>query len=422
LEVLISLFVLMIALLGLISVLPLADRAMEEAVRADRVQACGQAALQELMMRELLSGVDGQRHPLLSPYVWWNIYLRPVLPQANPLLDVSQGYAIDPWLIAQTADRYLDGQNNWIDPGAQRLEVFPWVPVSQNPPGPDWYWPQLTLRRVTIAVPDVFDSQSNQMLPRSVVQRGRLLRIFRLEDDLTIAPPPGDQDRPQVLNVEDTSSPANPIKPLLAGNYSWLVTLSCEAPPDASSGNLLPLRKPLRYRVSVVVFYKRETLTPLDYDQIGAGGSPASEEPPPDTPPERTVIATVLGTAPGGTELRLVVPPSRAGYLEGIRVGQWVMVTGWDPLKARAIHQWMRVAGLSETYEYPDNSGNLARELTLLGGEWNISSLSNWTSWCLRDPATGNVQDFNNDGEYPDVQVCLFSGVVGVYTTTLEVY
>ncbi len=146
LEVLISLFVLMIALLGLISVLPLADRAMEEAVRADRVQACGQAALQELMMRELLSGVDGQRHPLLSPYVWWNIYLRPVLPQANPLLDVSQGYAIDPWLIAQTADRYLDGQNNWIDPGAQRLEVFPWVPVSQNPPGPDWYWPQLTLQ------------------------------------------------------------------------------------------------------------------------------------------------------------------------------------------------------------------------------------------------------------------------------------
>ncbi|MDW8079399.1 MAG: hypothetical protein RMJ16_10975 [Thermoguttaceae bacterium] len=417
LEVLISVFVLIVALLGLVSVLPLAARAVEEATRADRTQACGAAGLHELCSREVLSNIDGRRHPLLSPYSWADYALNPVVMPPTRVFNATWGYAIDPWLIAQKAELYLGGPNTLPDPGAQRLDRFPFVPVSTSPPTPDWYWPMLTLKRVTILPPDVWNPAANSWYPRALLQKAWWLRIFRREDDL-IAEPVGDtSERPIPLFVVDATN--QPVKPLADGNYTWLATISCEDPPDPSGGNLLPLNSPRRYRVSVVVFFKRQTLTPLEYDGIGPGGQPASEESPPETPPERTVIASILGAGGGALELRLVVPSDRAGYLENISVNSWIMLTGWDPVWQRVVHRWYKVLGVGDIY--PGASG-VARELSISGPDWSTDPI---TGWCLRaanQSPTDPYQDFNNDGIVPDVQVCLFDGAVGVYTVIVETF
>ena len=411
LEVLISVFVLMIALLGLISVLPLANRAMEEAARADRAQACGTAGLHLLRTREVLSDLDGRRHPPLSPYNWWDYRLQPIVGMPNAVLDASQGYVIDPWLIGQTADRYLAQDNSLADSSAERLDLFPWIPVSQVPPGRDWYWQELALKRVTLAWPDVWTSPT-QRLPRSVVQRATWLRLFRWEDDLSVGPAPDDLARPILLHVTDSGN--NPVKPLADGHFSWLATVSCEDPPDPQTGNLLPLDRPRRYRVSVVVFHKRSLITPLDYDDPAEG-------PPPETPPERTIVASFLGPSWGGGELRLVVPQERAGYLEEIRPGQWIMLTGWDPVWQRGVHRWVRIVGVGDIYSLPGVPGRLARDITVAGPDWNMDPV---TGWCLRD-FTQNppiFADFNGDNISMDVQVCLFSGAIAVYTSIVEVW
>lgn len=417
LEVLISVFVLIVALLGLVSVLPLAARNVEEATRADRAQACGAAGLHVLSAGEVLSARDGRMHSLLSPHSWADVALQPVLGPPAFTLNAGWGYAIDPWLVAQKAELYLDAGNNLVDPGAQRLDRFPFVPVSANPPGPDWYWPALTLKRVTVLPPDAWNPSTNSFFPRTALQKVWWLRLFRWEDDVKTGSPGEAAERPAALFVVDANN--QPVKPLADGNFSWLATVSCEDPPDPSSGNWLPIDRTRRYRVSVVVFYKRQSLTPLEYDGVGPGGQPASEEPPPETPPERTVIASVTAGGGGTLELRLVVPTDRAGYLESIPVGTWVMLTGWDPVWQRAVHRWYKVVGVGDAYRLP---AGLAKDVTVAGPDWGIDPA---TGWCLRggnqlpsDP----YQDFNNDGIFPDLQVCLFDGVVGVYTATLEAF
>jgi type II secretory pathway pseudopilin PulG len=413
LEVLISVFVLMIALLGLISVLPLANRAMEEAARADRAQACGTAALHELQTREILSNLDGRRHVPLSPYSWWNLFLRPiVVDNANvPILNSSQGYAIDPWLIAQTAHRYLPQNNQPIHPNPSAIDRFPWIPVGWTNSDTDWYWPQLTLQRVTLAWPDVWIFSPPP--PRALVQKATWLRLFRWEDDLSVGPAPDDLARPILLHVTDSGN--NPVKPLANGHFSWLATVSCEDPPDPQTGNLLPLDRPRRYRVSVVVFHKRSLITPLDYDDPAEG-----------PPPERTIVASFLGPSWGGGELRLVVPSDRAGYLEEIRPGQWIMLTGWDPVWQRGVHRWVRIVGVGDIYSSAGGSA-LARDITVAGPDWNMDPD---TGWCLRyDEKERDYEenppifaDFNGDNISMDVQVCLFSGAIAVYTSIVEVW
>ncbi len=406
LEVLIALFVLIVAVLGLISVIPLAARGVEEAVKADRTQVCGLTGMYTLASREILSQADGMKHRICSPYAWADVLLRPMVPTTNTPLDARQGYAIDPWLIAQTAEYYLNGNNQVIDPGFQYLDRFPYRPPVTSP-GDDWYWPELTLKRVTLLAP--------MSLHQGVVaQKGMWLRVFRAEDDLATGDPLDGSDRPTL--IFNFGGGTRPLRAGAHGHYSWLATVSSEDPPDPQRGNLLPLQGPRRYRLAVVVFHKRSLLTPVQYDGIGPSGQPTTEEPAPETPPERTVVATVLGSVTGTVTLKLVVPPARSGYLENIPAGTWVMLTGWNPIWDRAVHEWYKVISVGEVYT---EGVNVVREITAIGREWPIDPT---TGWCLRDRASAEYRDFNGDGQFPDVQVCLFDGVVGVYWTTMEVF
>jgi hypothetical protein len=96
------------------------------------------------------------------------------------------------------------------------------------------------------------------------------------------------------------------------------------------------------------------------------------------------------------------------------------MLTGWDPVWQRGVHRWVRIVGVGDIYSSAGGSA-LARDITVAGPDWNMDPV---TGWCLRD-FTQNppiFADFNGDNISMDVQVCLFSGAIAVYTSIVEVW
>lgn len=193
LEVLISIFVLSVGLLGLAAVIPVGSFAILETNKADRSGACGRAGLHEVKIRRML-----------EPALWAYSDGR----SAAPDVFTAGACAIDPLGVAHGV--------TW-------------------PVGP---LPRVTLLRSPAA-----------LIPMTVAEADR---IFRWRDDLTftlpedMVPPPADvSDRPRA--VVDASG-----VPEFAGGYSWLVTVT----PAAGQATLPPAERTL-YSVSVVVRYGR---------------------------------------------------------------------------------------------------------------------------------------------------------------------
>ena len=419
LEVLISVFVLMVGLLGLVSVLPLANRAVEQTAQADRAHACGSYGLREVRTREVLTPAGFQ--PLGSPVAWVDRMLTSVVNPFTGQFNAAYSYCVDPWLLTQKAPQVVN------DPNADCIDSFPFEPAGYNSANPDptWYVPQLTMRRVTVGL---FPPMANPPNPAEEYTRQRTMwmRLFTWGDDLVFGDAEEDAVRPRPLfSWADSSQPqvaafpppAGHVAPSdrilrgeVHGNFTWLFTVTPEVARDPTWEWSVQMPRRLAYSVSVVVFHKREPITPDEYD-----GVPSAESPPPDTPPERTVMGTLLGDGWGGGDLLLRVPSVRAGYLERIRRNEWLMLCGQDPLWGRAVFRWYRIISAGDIEVLPD--GTVQRFVSVAGPDWNSDPS---TGWCYRDPITGAYADINGDGAARDVQVALFTGVVGVYTTTME--
>ena len=204
LEVLISMGVLSIGLLGVVALIPMGRFAVVEAGKADRSGACGHAAMREIKVRRML-----------DPYPWadpnnpqW------VLADGNDAVDTAfkaGSFAIDPLGIAYGRTENLGGAGP-----VTRITLK--SPVTGNP---------LTLAE---AEP-----------------------VFRWRDELAFAfpedmepPPSDDSDRPRAI-------PGASGLPDFQGNYSWLLTVT----PAAAEANL-PVAERTLYSVSVAVCYKRD--------------------------------------------------------------------------------------------------------------------------------------------------------------------
>jgi prepilin-type N-terminal cleavage/methylation domain-containing protein len=206
LEVLISMFVLSVGLLGVAALIPVGRFSILEAGKADRSGACGQAALSEIKVRRML-----------DPYPW------PGWP------DVSQ------WVLADGSDavaRVFTSGSFAIDP----------LGVARKMPTPGTMGaviPRISLRQLPTGPPIAMTYDQAE-------------RIFMWHDDLQFSlpenmkpAPPGESDRPRVA---DSSGVAQ-----AAGNYSWLLTVT----PAAEEASL-PVADKSLFSVSVVVCYSRD--------------------------------------------------------------------------------------------------------------------------------------------------------------------
>ena len=468
LEVLISVFVLSMGLLGVAAMIPLGKIAILKAAIADRSASCGVAGLHEARVRGML-----------NPNMWVDVLESGATPQAivqNGWLDARQSFAIDPLFVAAnpadlsnlpTLPPLLGGGPDNLC--LERIKRFPFAPGDYSPSArfPQMYIPEVTMRRVTlnhITYPTgsvIGDWLENQR----IVSTG----IFTWSDDVVFPVPDDEAERPRQMMLCRNGGvsfsaefptrahelPATPQSADYNGNFSWMITVTpaARAPDDGSydptggaSGNDPLTGGPTyphpasfaasygAYTVSVIVFHKRDLTPPWAPGEI-------------EKPGERTCTANFIGGGYGGGDVLLTVPGlgqtapiDRAEFLD-VRKGQWLMMMGTQidtalppanpgfvPPVGRYVFKWYRVVSVGDIEENPPH---YQRFVTLAGPDWYMQDPvpGQHVSWCMRDPNPVAVNgqpyfphiDVDGNGTFADAQAALFTGVVGVYTTTVEV-
>jgi len=430
LEVLISVFVLSIGLLGVAAVLPVARHQMIQAAKADRGSACGQAALHDIKVRGALNPAEWQGYNGAS---WTTIGTTKPVPPTNPTYfdarrgyEFGESYAVDPLYVAETTKVSGASSSHFAD--------FPYNPSN---PG----------TRVVAGLPVQTRWTRLQRVTWSGVGLSPLLAqsVFKWHDDLLFPVPPDESERPEqrLVKINHAANYVQPLQSDFKGDYSWLVTVTplpehIDFPADPSgTGVYLPYSYPENspvYTVSVAVFYKRDMSAPHHY---AAGQLMAGE-----TPGERQVRLEFLGTGLGGGDVCLYVLPGDAGrpeYLD-VKENEWLLVSGgyqrtcyyYDDVNETSnlasvpvgVHKWYRIVATGEiVIEDTNGNGTLDagedsdadgvldppyREVTLAGPDWNVARWNN---------------DFNLDQtpDYPYV-ASLFKGVVGVFSTDMNLY
>ncbi len=202
LEILVSLFVILVGLLGVAALLPIGRSEIMTAAKADRAGTCARAAMRDIVIRQMLDQSQ------------W---------QSGVALNWSQTVAIDPIGVAQ-------GRS-------------PQFPAS----GAVWM-PRVTLPAfANPAVAErVFTSHDDLLFDMPSERTERPQQIFRTWLRFQGPTNPTSDVTTNVLDLNLEAAEAE-------GNYSWLATVT---PAIAESGLAGPRRQ---FTVSVVVFFQRDS-------------------------------------------------------------------------------------------------------------------------------------------------------------------
>lgn len=452
LEVLMSLLVLTLGLLGVAALLPVGKHEMEQAARSDRASALGQAAFRDLQVRGVL---DPHRwaHPETPATPWWHVSLwsggpwnkpgtAPVL-QFNPMnqrFEIGPGWlppmVLDPLAIAYPGNSPIAG---WFP-------ATPLVPPTVNKP------PIFRFTLPEFSVPLGLPPQEREQRYLAA------LRVFSSPDELVFDVPrmaelrpalrprwlPGPDGRWGVAGtdddnngtVDDASEAGWPGSDDLAmrtasGDFTYLVTVAPKLSevfgdwvydPNTDTyavagGDASTTR---HYTVSVVVFYKRNLASGA---LSGGPGQPA--------PPERMVWCDFLTTPSwsGGT-VRLRTQNDK-NWLD-VKPGQWILLSGFlrdsrfdlPPQSGsgngrQRIAAWYRIVSVGEGNTRLPNQPWYYRDVTLAGEDWyadiNLQDDENQFDY-------GSLQAPHNvpSGELMTVFATIVDGAVAVYEKTIS--
>jgi prepilin-type N-terminal cleavage/methylation domain-containing protein len=376
-EVLISIFVLSIGMLGVAALIPIGRHTLVETAKADRGGACGRAAMRILKNTRAL-----ERPPAANPntdpscYRWCSLSSATITPQEYVCLDPLGCYA---------------GARTSTTPNTT-MARFPASQVNLNDTGN-----QYSMRRVTLSMPnstaailpDVAERmcrwQDDRLFDISTTDRSQRPRQMLLFDSDLVAPVPR-------LYATDPGISGAPISTESEGSYSWMAVI---APHYWQFGTITPTIDQLTYNVSVVVFYRRNFSVPDLNDRV---------------PAERVAMvydtnAIRVGVGGGRVQLRVDVDsryPNNRTWLDLDR-GQWIMLAGrTTTVPVMTIFRWYRVDAVSELRGGREDTPSLSyyyRYVTLDGPDWPIGS---------------------GTGAITQTRAIIMNGVVGVYTMPLE--
>jgi hypothetical protein len=322
LEVLISMFVLLIGLMGVGAMIPAGRFDIKQGVKTDYGTTVGRAAFRDLKVRRYL-----------NPLAWSTLSGATLTPAATPspippftptafsngsntAIALSAAYVIDPLGVAR-------GFPAEFPAGAAAPVLSRVVPYSNPPAGFTGVWP-FTLSPISM--------QNVERLTDP---------IFRCTDDLVTLPSLVGRDSPPVQSsVPFNRNPLLPDVPIMSrsseGNYSWLATIVSD--PNSSALDS-------KVTMSVAVFYKRDF------------SSPGAKE------------ATAAATPLGGSEFRIDLSLAPQ-FPEGLRPGQWIMLAGTTG--TQRVFRWYRVQGAAKV-----TAGT--QEISLAGADWNPALAT--TAW-----------------------------------------
>ncbi len=438
-EVLISMGILTLGLLGVAALFPVGGFYMQKAEISDRGSAIAQAVMSDIVSRGMLnpgawyvmvpsparlqanspnyffSGIDGKYSPRPKPAQTGDVaatFTRPLaealsagLKQSTDAMLISRqfgnAYVIDPMYVAAVTVRDVaDGQYNPVAYPfpASALTVFPKTGGTWNyykaPQWETWRSPQganertWPIRRVT------FRDTSGWSADPTVAEH-----FCRAQDDLATDLPDRD-DRPAIQNWDApvVGSNQTPLARQWTGDYSWIATVL----PTSIAARDGIARNPesFAYDVSVVVFHKR-TL-PAEPAASIANSTPARAS-------ERSVAASVLSTGLNGGELLLTdTNDNPVSAFEHLKSGHWIMLCGPHPnttlTEPRFVLNWYQVLSI-------DSSGSgfnpqMQRIVAVRGPQW---------PWLPQgDPINDNDKLSNS------LCVAICRGAVAVHTKTLR--
>jgi hypothetical protein len=401
-EVLISMGLLALGLLGVAAMFPVGSYFLLKGDISDRGAAAAQAAFADLVSRGMLQP---------EAWVMGNVSWTESLPQRYAYEVANLNSSLPPQDQQQILHSNI-GSVFVIDPlGVMNIPTNP-NRASQVPTlntyrfnAPAWYPWKLTsgterypIRRVSL-LPMVPSISSDPTVAAQETARGRLVaeQLFYSPDDLSIELPE-QNDQPGQTRWEQNGTARS-----YDGLYSWMATI---APTSSAATHALWSGNPnaAMYDVSVAVFHRRPV------GEIAA---------------ERHVRASVISTGTSGGQLVLTRYPGQPSQLDTsplspydhLKIGQYVTLYGPHPESSNEqpsfFFQWYRVVSVEEMRQR-DAQGNETvnpnqRVVTLRGPDW---------PWTLPQSGNSNVADTSK--LYNDLRVGIYNGAVAVHTKTMR--
>ncbi len=382
LEVMFSIGVVMIGLVGIGALLPIGGALAHKGAVADAAAQMAANATREFSAR-------GMAIP--ATWRWYNTlvgppqFTSPILPNGSPTLGMGPGtsFCLDPFFITAPDPNLPPAQY------AAEIAARNRFPINEifGDPG------VLAMRRITLrnAVPNVFSPNVSSEIVAKQLFVGSDDLIFDLPKDRTIGP---------VQNFSFLSgSPVNPLKRSIKGELSWMATIVPKLDLVSNNTSSTRINPTDEYTLSIVVFDRR----PVDREVVinVATGNPIIE----DEVSERVVRvgAFYSGTpAFSGGDLTLVTRIGRGANDLELRSGDWVMFSRLKevlppttPPTIIQIHKWFRVVNVGDEPVY--DGTQWARDVTVVGPDW----------------------DYDPTGTIP-TQVTIVRGVVDVHEKTIR--
>ncbi|MBN1854791.1 MAG: prepilin-type N-terminal cleavage/methylation domain-containing protein [Pirellulales bacterium] len=323
-ELLISMFILLIGLLGVAAMFPVGSHYIVRSERFDRAATIGHAAAADMAARGYLRREEWNWLGLEDK---WVNYVNSTDPYRFP------GLAIDPLGVLEALD-----QNN-----SDAARFFPAPTFGDNPVQQGW-----PMTRVNL----------NTSNPAAEL-------AFTCQDDLAFELPDASDSPLKLLFEKDGNG--NPVRRAWNGSYSWIVTIG---PAYYPNGAIATGDPSLKHEVSIVIIHGRTLLFPKTQ-------SPEYDE--------RIVGVQILSPGYGGGEVQLLA--NDPNKLKGIRQGEWLLLYGLDPntislppaLQKWFMHWYQMIATDRELDE-----GQTERFVTLKGPDWPWAMNTNIRAGLIR--------------------------------------
>ena len=404
LEVLFSIGIVAVGLLGVLTIVPVAGNRVTQGNIADNGDRLGRNAIRQFDLRNMrqpnmwtrfnptnqgyqeygMAWVDltqVRTSPNRLTYRWrrdptTNSGVTPPLPWH------ARSFCIDPLFVARHVE---NGQFS------EKAANFPYFPNTIFDPtaNTDFYEPRM-------------DRVSLRNYPGSLgaMTLAQALQVFMAQDDLVFDLPKDRTLTPQ--QKYDADNAGNVLKRQFDGKYTWMATLTPRYESYLDDINIIPDT----YVLSIVVFYRRDMQMTIDV-----------ASPEPDN--ERLVnVSTFYGQGFGGGDIQLQTrstnPPRPREDLE-LKEGQWVMLSAMIesqnypnppayPYEAVTLFRWYRVISVDETQP---NGALFTRNVTVQGPDW-----SDAIGRLARNDSTNDIRD--------NTQATLLNDVVAVYEKTIR--
>lgn len=393
LEVVFSIGIVSVGLLGVLIIVPLAGTRSAQGMIADGGDRMGRSAIRLFDVHHMrqpsmwtrFNTTPQQYQEYGVQYVGTDRYTYLWQPNVNTRLQ-ARSFCIDPLFIANQKALATTNSTN-VSPETQYFPYF--QPGTFLPAAMDARMDRISLRTIPGGATGMTVEQA--------------VSVFMNDDDVVFSLPT-DRTLPPQQKYD-----ASTLKRQSDGKFSWIATLTPVFTNYEEYNNQPPTSTilPDNYVLSIVVFHRRDLSLTVNTSTSGTEEGADNER--------LAIVSQFHSQGYGGGDVELQTRPSRPGSDLAVREGEWVMLSAmvdagslFKPLISGhtvsntqqyvPLFRWYRVMAADAIA----GTGPYTRNVTLQGFDWN------------------EVYALSTAGRASQTQVTLLNGVVAVYEKTIR--